>query len=147
MGTLVTETLAPVMGWTNTNALSKLIHLPVRCFNSSFTALLDCGACYNFISEELVNQIGTVTPMKIALMPVWLADQFVMILDYSVSLPIRFTPNHVCNIVFHIVPTLKCGMLLGIEWFSLFSTVVNWPLQVVTLTIDGESLELKCITP
>ena len=34
MGTPVTETLAPVMGWINTNALSKLLHLPLRCFDS-----------------------------------------------------------------------------------------------------------------
>ena len=68
-------------------------------------------------------------------MPVWLADQPVMISDHSVSLTIRF-------IVFHIVPTLKHGMLLGMEWFSLFSPVVNWTSRVVTLTIDGESLEL-----
>ena len=53
MGTPVTETLAPVMGWISTNALSKLLHLPLRCL--SFTALLDCGASHNFISEELVN--------------------------------------------------------------------------------------------
>ena len=67
--------------------------------------------------------------------------------DYSVSLTIRFTPYHVCNVVFCIVPTLKYGMLLGMEWFSLFSLVVSWTLRVATLTIDGESLELKCVTP
>ena len=55
MGTPVTETLAPVMGWISTNASSKLLHLPLRCFDSSFTALLDCGASHNFISEDLVN--------------------------------------------------------------------------------------------
>ena len=38
-------------------------------------------------------------------------------------------------------------MLLGVEWFSLFSPVVNWTSQIVTLTIDGESLELKCVMP
>ena len=80
-------------------------------------------------------------------MPIQLADQFVMTLDYSVFLPIRFTLYHVYNISFHIVPTLTYGMLLGMEWFSLFSPVVNWTSQVVTLTIDGESLELKCIMP
>ena len=121
MGTPVTETLAPVMGWINTNASSKLLHLPLRCFDSSFTALLDCRASHNFISEDLVNQIGTVTPTKVNPMPVRLADQSVMTSDYSVTLPIRFTLYHVCNIVFHIVPTLTHGMLLGMEWFSLFS--------------------------
>ena len=80
-------------------------------------------------------------------MPIWLADQYVMKSNYSVSLPIRFTPYHVCNIAFHILPTLTHGMLLGMEWFSFFLPVVNWTLQVVTLTIDGESLELKCIMP
>ena len=80
-------------------------------------------------------------------MPIRLADQSVMTLDHSVSLPIRFTPYHVCNIVFHIVPTLTHGILLGMEWFSLFSLVVNWTSRVVTLTIDGESLELKCVMP
>ena len=38
-------------------------------------------------------------------------------------------------------------MLLGMEWFSLFSPVVNYTSCVVTLTIDGESLELKCVMP
>ena len=33
------------------------------------------------------------------------------------------------------------------EWFSSFSLVVDWTSGVVTLTIDGESLELKCIMP
>ena len=65
MGTPVTETLAPVMGWITTNASSKLLHLPLRCFDSLFTALLDCGASHNFISEDLVNRIGTVTPTKV----------------------------------------------------------------------------------
>ena len=80
-------------------------------------------------------------------MPIWLADQSVMTLDHSVTLPIRFTPYYVCNIAFHIVPTLTHGMLLGMEWFSSFSPVVNWTSRIVTLTIDGESLELKCIMP
>ena len=55
MGTPVTETLAPVIGWISMTALSKLLHLPLRYFDSLFTALLDCGASHNFISEELVN--------------------------------------------------------------------------------------------
>ena len=38
-------------------------------------------------------------------------------------------------------------MLLGMEWFSSFSPVVDWTLLVVTLSIDGECFELKCITP
>ena len=80
-------------------------------------------------------------------MPIWLADQSVMTLDHSVTLSIRFTPYHVCDIAFHIVPTLTHGMLLGMEWFSLFSLVVDWISRVVTLTIDGESLELKCVMP
>ena len=80
-------------------------------------------------------------------MPVYLADQLVMAPDHTISLPIRFTPYNVCNIAFCIVPTLTHGMLLGMEWFSLFSPVVNWTLRVITLTIDGESLELKFITP
>ena len=67
--------------------------------------------------------------------------------DHCVTLRIRFTLYHICNIVFHIVPTLTHGMLLGMKWFSLFSPVVNWTSCVVTLTIDGESLELKCVTP
>ena len=147
VGTPVTETLAPAMGWISTNASSNLLHLPLRCFDSSFTALLDCGASHNFISEDLVNQIGTVTPTKVDPMPIWLADQSVMTSDHSVTLPIRFTPYHVCDIAFHIVPTLTHGMLLGMEWFSSFSPVVDWTSWVVTLTIDGESLELKCIMP
>ena len=80
-------------------------------------------------------------------MPVRLADQSVITLDHSVSLTTRLTPYHVCNIVFLIVPTLIHGMLLGMEWFSSFSLAVVWTSRVVTLTIDGESLELKCITP
>ena len=79
-------------------------------------------------------------------MPVWLANQSVMTSDHSVTLTIRFTLYHVFNIVFHIVPTLTHGMLLGMEWLSLLSLIVNWILQIVTLIIDGESLELKCIT-
>ena len=47
-------------------------------------------------------------------MPVRLADQSVMTSDYSVTLPIRFTQYHICDIVFHIVPTLTHGMLLEI---------------------------------
>ena len=80
-------------------------------------------------------------------MPVRLADQSVMTSDYSVTLPIRFTPYHICDIVFHIVPTLTHGMLLKIEWFSLFALVMNWISRILTLTIDGESVELKCIMP
>ena len=79
-------------------------------------------------------------------MPVCPADQSVMTSDYSVTLPIRFTLYHICDIVFCIVPTLTHGMLLRMEWFSLFSLVVNWISWIVTLTIDGESLELKCVT-
>ena len=74
MGTPVTETLTPVIGWISTTALSKLLHLPLRCFNSLFTALLDCGASHDFISEDLVNRISTVTPTKVNPMPVQLAD-------------------------------------------------------------------------
>ena len=80
-------------------------------------------------------------------MPIQLDDQSVMALDHSVTLSIRFTLYHICDIAFHIVPTLTHGMLLGMEWFSLFSPVVNWTLWIVTLTIDGESLELKCVMP
>ena len=79
--------------------------------------------------------------------PIWLADQYIITLDHSVSLPIRFKPYHICNIVFHIIPTLTHGILLGMEWFSLFPMVVSWTSRVVTLTIDGESLELKCVMP
>ena len=74
MGTYVTETLEPAMGWISTNASSKLLHLPLRCFDSLFTALLDCGASHNFISKDLVNQIGNATPIKVDPMPVRLAD-------------------------------------------------------------------------
>ena len=147
MGTPVTETLAPVMGWSSMNTSSKLLHLPLRCFNSLFTALLDCGASLNFISEDLVNQISMVTPTKVNPMPIWLTDQSVMTLDHSITLPIRFNPYYISDIAFYIVPTLTHGILLGIEWFSLFSPVVNWTLQIVTLTIIGESLELKCVMP
>ena len=80
-------------------------------------------------------------------MPIGLAYQSVMTLNYSVTLSIRFTLYHVCDIAFRIVPTLPHGMLLGMEWFFSFSLVVDWTSRVVTLTIDGESLELKCITP
>ena len=121
---------------------SNLLHLPLRCFDSTFTAFLDCGASHNFISEDLVNQIGTVTPKKVDLMPIWLADQSVVILDHSVTLSIRFTPYHVCDNAFCIVSTLTHGVLLGMELFSSFSLVVDWNSRVVTLTIDGESLEL-----
>ena len=145
MGTPVTETLAPVIGWININASSKLLYLPLRCFNSLFTAFLDCVASHNLISEELVNRIGIVTPMKVDPMPVWVADQSVIKSDQSVSLPIRFTPYHICDIVFCIVPTLTHGILLGMEWLSSSSLVVNWTSCIVTLTIDGESLELKCV--
>ena len=127
-------------------ASSKLLHLPLRCFYSLFTVLLDCAASHNFISEGSVNRIGTVTSVKVAPMPVRLADQSVMTSDHSVTLPVKFTLYHVHNIAFHIVPTLPHGMLLGMEWFSLFSPIVNWTLQVVTLTINGESLELKYVT-
>ena len=74
METPVTETLAPAIGWISTNALSNLLHLPLRYCNSSFAALLDCGASHNFISEDLVNQIGNVTPTKVDPMPIQLAD-------------------------------------------------------------------------
>ena len=95
MGTPVTEPIsAPVMGWISTNASSNLLHLPLRCFDSSFTAFLDCRASYNFISKDLVNQISTVNPTKVNPMPIWLADHSVMTLDHSVTLPIGFTPSH-----------------------------------------------------
>ena len=68
------EALALEMGWISTNALSNLLHLPLRCFDSSFTALVDCGASHNFISQNLVNQLSTVTPTKVDPMPIWLAD-------------------------------------------------------------------------
>ena len=45
-------------------------------------------------------------------MPIRLADQSVMTLDYSFTLPIRFAPHHVCDIAFCIVPTLTYGILL-----------------------------------
>ena len=147
MGTPVTGILAPTMGWISTSASSKLFHLPLRYFDSSFTALLDCGASHNFISEDLVNRIGTVPPMKVDPMPIRLADQSVMTLDHSVTLSIRFTSYHVCEIAFRIVPTLTHGVLLRMEWFSSFSLVVGWTSRVVTLNIDGESLELKCVMP
>ena len=147
VGNNVIEILAPVMGWIGTNASLKLLHLPLRCFNSSFTALLDYRASHNFISEDLVNQIGTVTPTKVVPMPIQLVDQSVMTSDHSVTLSVRFTPYHVCNIAFHIIPTLTHGILLGMEWFSSFLIVVDWTSRVVTLTIDGESLEFKCVMP
>ena len=81
--------------------------------------------------------------MKLDPMSIRLADQYVMTLDRSITLPIRFTLYHVYNIAFNIVPTLIHGMLLGMEWFSSFSLIVNWTLGIVTLTIDSESLELK----
>ena len=40
-----------------------------------------------------------------------------MTLDHSVTLPIRFTPYHICNIVFHIVPTLT-------PWYVAWNGVV-----------------------
>ena len=62
--------------------------------------LLDCGASNNFISEDLVNRIGNVTPTKVNPMPVQLADQSVITLDFSVTLPIRLTPYHICDFFF-----------------------------------------------
>ena len=78
-------------------------------------------------------------------MPIQLADQSVMTLDHSVTLPIRFTLYYICDIAFCIVSTLTHGTLLGMEWFSSFSPVLDWTSQVVTLTIDSKSLELKCV--
>ena len=143
----MTETSALVMGWINTNASSNLLHLPLRYVDSFFTALLDCGAFHNFITEDLVNQIGTVTPTKVDPMPIWLVNQSVVTLDHSVTLPIRFTLYHICDIAFCIIPTLTYGILLEMEWFSSFSPFVDWTSRVLTLTIDGESLELKFVTP
>ena len=74
MGTPATETLAPEMGWITTNTLSKSLHLPLKCFDSLFTVLLDCGASHSIISEDLVNQIGIVTQKKMNPMLVRLAD-------------------------------------------------------------------------
>ena len=108
----MTEILAPVIGWISATASSKLFHLPLRCFDSLFTAFLDCRASHNYISEDLVNQIGNVTPTKVNPMPVQLGNQSAMTSDYSITLPIRFTLYHICDIVFHIVPTLTYGMLL-----------------------------------
>ena len=88
-----------------------------------------------------------VTPTNVNSMPIQLADQSVMTLNHSVTLPIRFTLYYVCDIAFHIVSTLTHGMLLGMEWFSSFSPVVNWSSWIVTLTINGKSLELKCVMP
>ena len=119
----MTEILARVMGWISTNASSKLLYLPLRCFYSSFTALVDCGASHNFISEDLVNQIGTAIPTKVKPMPVQQADQSIMTSDYFVTLPIRFTPYHVCNIAFCIVPTLTVRYIHLIELFFGFSMV------------------------
>ena len=125
MGSPVTETLAPAMGWISTNASSKLLHLTLRCIDSLVTALLDCGASHNFISEDLVNRIGTVSPTKVEPMPIRLAGQSVVTSDHSVTLTIRFILYYICNIAFYIIPTLTHGMLLEMEWFSLFSLVVN----------------------
>ena len=113
----MTETLAPAMGWISTNASSKLLHLPLRCFEIYFTAFLDCGACHIFFFEELVNQISTITPKNVDPMPIRLADQSVMSSDHSFAFPIRFTLCHVCNIAFCVLPTLAHGMLL--EWSCL----------------------------
>ena len=55
MGTPVTETLAPVIGWISMTASLKLLHLPLRYFYSLFIALLDYKASHNLISEDLVN--------------------------------------------------------------------------------------------
>ena len=87
----MTETLAPAMGWISTNTSLKLLHLPSKCFDKSFTALLDFGASHSFISEDLVNQIGNVSPTKVDPMPIRLADQSVVTSDHSVTLSIRFT--------------------------------------------------------
>ena len=87
----MTETLAPVMGWISTNTSSKLLHLPLRCFDSLFTVFLDCEASHNFISEDLVNRIGTVTPTKVEPMRIQLADQSVITSDHYVTFPIKFT--------------------------------------------------------
>ena len=141
----MTETLAPMMGWISTNASSKLLHLPLKCFDSFFTALLDCEASHNFISEDLVNQIGNVTPTKVDPMPIWLSDQSVMISDHSVTLSIRFTPYHVCDIAFHIVPTLNTWYIAWNGVVFLIFTGYGLDFAIVTLTIDGESLELKCV--
>ena len=77
----MTETLVPVMEWISMNVSSKLFHLPLRYFNSLFTALLDYGASHNFTTEDLVKEIRIVTPLKVNPMPICLADQSVMTLD------------------------------------------------------------------
>ena len=95
-------------------------------------------------STKLVH----VTPKKVDPRFIWLADSICN--DYWITLSpylLGLHHNHVCDIAFHIVPTLTHGMLLGMEWFSSFSLVVDWTLRIVTLTIDGESLELKCVMP
>ena len=88
-----------------------------------------------------------VTPTKVNPMPTRLADQSIITSDHSFTLPIRFTPYYVCDIAFCVVPTLMHDMLLGMEWFSPFSLVVNCTSRIMTLTIDGESLELEFLTP
>ena len=119
----------------------------MKSFDSFFTTILDFEASHNFISEDLVKQIGNVTPKKVDPIPIWLSDQSVITSDHSVTLPIRFTLYHVYSIAFHIVPTLTHGMLLRMECFTSFSPVIDCTSQIVTITIDGKSLELKCVIP
>lgn len=90
-------------------------------------ALLDSGAHYNYISEDLVLSLQIPVVAKSRKYPVILADKCTKIFVEFETLPISMLMGlHQERISFDVMPTLTYPLIIGLSWLKKHNPVVDW---------------------
>jgi hypothetical protein len=130
---------------------SKLIKLPCQVHSVVCSALVDCGATANFVSQDLVNQLTLKTFRLEEPVPVVLADQGnTKLQSRQVVKNLKFKiQDFQDSSDFLVVPT-QYDIVLGKPWLDRHNPHVDWPSNslhfednIVLKDISLSSLETK----
>jgi hypothetical protein len=89
-------------------------------------ALLDSGARYNFISEDLVLEMNIQVIPKIDPYSVLLADKRSKLKVEFQTMPIKLVlGSHIGDISFDVMSTLPYPIIIDLTWLKLHNPIVD----------------------
>ena len=93
-------------------------------------ALIDSGAVHNFMSAVLMQAVQAI---KINVKPMYiiLGNIFKVLSDKLTNLSILFASGAAQIVWCYIVPKLSTPNILGMDWFTQLSPIINWAEKIV----------------
>ena len=125
-------------------SLHALFYLPCRLNGRSITAMLDSGACANFISEKLVKELNLpLKPLKKSL-KVRAASGCQLSITHFVRARLEFTSFtlRVSLRVAAMAPTL----ILGATFLRAYNPHIDWQTNKVELRYQGKVHQLQVLS-